>query len=174
MHDEWFLGEGCGEDVEFFRGQPFCEDPGPASAHHQLSSARILYFFEHRGNKRAGSQGRPLTSWVLAFDYVSDGVGSSRSIDPVTLHPVMILRGRGRPVVFPADAIKRHVHLYHRCPGLERPPAERALLCGPTASGGGEGKVWRHKFRLAARGDGGCDRFILNEFHHSLNRDSIV
>lgn len=169
--DEWFVGEGCGEDVEFFKRQPFDDDGGPARAHQRLSSGRILYFFEHRGNKRLGAQERP---WVLGFDYVSDGHGRSQRSDPVTLHPVVVLRGRGRPVVFPADAIRRRVHLYHRCPGPEHPPADRAWMCGPAASSTGRGKVWRHKFRLASPGDGACDRFILNEFHHSINRNSIV
>ena len=169
---DWYLGDGCGEDVEFFKKQPFDED-GTLDTRH-LSLARILYFFEHRGNQRFGDLQRPVTSWVLAFDFVTEGAGTSRSVDPVTQHPVMVLRGRGRPVVFPSDAIRRHVHLYHRCPGLEHPPADNAWVCGPEASGPGGARVWRHKFRLSAPGNGGCDRFLLNEFHHSLNRDSIV
>lgn len=169
---EWYLGEGCGEDVEFFKKQPF-DDLGPVDARH-LSMGRILYFFEHSGNQRFGELERPVTSWVLAFDFVTEGLGTSRSVDPATQHPVMVLRGRGRPAVFPADAIRRHVHLYHRCPGQEHPPADNAWVCGPEASGPGGAKVWRHKFRLSQPGNGGCDRFLLNEFHHSLNRDSIV
>lgn len=168
----WYLGEGCGEDVEFFKKHPF-DDAGPVDARH-LSLARILYFFDHRANQRSGALERPLTSWVLAFDFVTEGAGTSRRVDPVTQHPVMVLRGRGRPVVFPSDAIRRHVHLYHRCPGEDHPPADNAWVCGPESSGPGGAKVWRHKFRLSAPGNGGCDRFLLNEFHHSLNRDSIV
>jgi len=79
------------EDVEFYTKQPF-NDSSPSGA---LSSARILYFFTHRGNKRSGTPERPSTSWVLAFDFVNDGVNNQRSPDPVTLHPVMKLRGNG-------------------------------------------------------------------------------
>lgn len=165
----WALGEGGGEDVEFYGQQPF-DDPAPAGT---LSSARILYFFTHRGNNRPGTLERPLTSWVLGFDYVSDGIGNQRSPDPITLHPAMRLRGRGRPIVFPADAIRRHVHFYHWCPGPDQPPADSAWMCGPERSGRGGALVWRHKFRLASPGNG-ADRFLLNEFHQSINRDPIV
>lgn len=163
----WAVGEDGGEDVEFYTKRPFHDPSG------DLSSARILYFFTHRGNTRLGTPERPSTSWVLAFDFVNDGIGNQRSPDPVTLHPIMTLRGSGRPIVFPASAIRRHVHMYHRCPGLDHPPADSAWMCGPERSGNGGAPVWRHKFRLASPGNG-CDRFIRNEFHHSICRDTIV
>lgn len=68
------------------------------------------------------------------------GTDNELNPDPPTLHPVMVLRGRGRPMVFLADAIRSHVQHFHRCPGTDHPPAERAWMCGTEATGrGGQG-----------------------------------
>ncbi|CAB1100698.1 unnamed protein product [Ectocarpus sp. CCAP 1310/34] len=149
---DWWLGEGCGEDVKFFKEQPFDDDVhhGPAQAS-GLSLARILYFSEHRGNTRQGPHDRPLTSRVMAFDYVSGGVGNQRSPDPVTLHPVLVLRGRRRPTVFPSAAIGGMCTctIAVQCPSIRLPIVNGCVnlndvvgadaKCGDTSSG------WRRR-----------------------------
>lgn len=55
---DWCMGEGSGEDVEFCKEQPFDNGGGPAPTDHYFLE-RILYFFEHRGNKCPGDLERP-------------------------------------------------------------------------------------------------------------------
>lgn len=146
--DAWALGDGGGEDVEVWKTfPPQLSDSAPVSVE-KLSMVRILYFFDHEGNRHGESGLRPKTSWVLVFDYAAAGRRYHRMVDPATQHPVMVLRGRGRPLVYPAAAIRRHVHLSHLCPAENACASgvnaranrgvDREWACGPApVSGGG-------------------------------------
>ena len=129
----WALGEGGGEDVEIWTTSPSSADG--AVEVEKLTMGRILYFFEHKGNPRSngdGSDNRPNTSWVLVFDYAIAGRGDRRLPDLATEHPTLILRGRGEPLIYPADAIRRHVHLYYACPCIDE--AERVVGGAPPVA----------------------------------------
>lgn len=186
--DSWAVGEGGGEDVEIWTTPPY--DGDRRVDVEKLTMGRILYFFDHEGNPRGnGGTGddRPITSWVLVFDYVTSGDGKSRLPDKASDHPTMRLRGRSDPVIYPAEAIRRHVHLYHACPcipqaaggGVGAPPAapgDAQWECGLAQDRGGRfggAKVWRHKYRLAASNKG-YDHYLLNEHHHSISQDAFV
>lgn len=181
--DAWVLGDGGGEDVEVWKGSP-ASGEGPVDPQ-QLTLGRIIYFFEHEGNNRLGGGQRPTSSWVLLFDYATSGQGNARLADAATKHPILALRGRGNPLVYPAHAIRRHVHMYHLCPSppdsdargsTEADDEEHRITCGvvhDTRKGFGGGLVWRHKYNLATAGAGG-DRYLLNEHHHSIYRESFV
>ncbi|CAN0140715.1 unnamed protein product [Ectocarpus fasciculatus] len=194
----WVLGEGGGQDVEVWRGTPPTGGDATASSSvENLSMGKIVYFFKHRGNAREGTaEPGPETWWVLLFEYVSAGSGNARLADTVTQHPVMRLRGRRSPVVFPAENIRRHVHLYHMCPapslghvaetGQDEddgaqpagPPPPRCCGVSSTGSasqGGGSGTAatWRHGFKLAERA-GEEDKYLLNEHHHSICQTSFA
>lgn len=202
--DAWVFGEGGGQDVEVWRGTPPLHDDEdgrvvpPAPDFRKLSMGKIAYFFKHTGNGREGSNGTgPETWWVLLFEYTGAGVGHQRLPDATTKHPVLRLRGRGEPAIFAATSIRRHVHLFHACGcrnasgpvragegeteprwvcGLDQPASASS---GGTSDGGG-GLTWRHAFRLAERNITGVarclgeDKYLLNEHHHSLCRDSFV
>lgn len=172
-HLDWVLGTGGGDDVEIWKNPPPTNDDGPVDAS-DLTIAKVIYFFKHKANAITEGDDRPDTWWVLVYDYSGIGRGNERVADHVTQHPVLRLRGRGRPLVYPADAIRRQLHLYHKCPlgdGGE-------WTCGqaPVApDGSGREKVWRHKFKLASTSAGdGYDHYLLNEFHHTASRDSFI
>lgn len=75
-------------------------------------------------------------------------------------------------MVYPADAVRRQLHLYHKCPVGDG----GAWTCGeaPAAPGSGRAKVWRHRFKLASPTADGYDQYCLNEFHHTASRDSFI
>lgn len=174
--DAWALGQGAGEDVEI---HTTAESPGGYQEDaRDLTIGRIIYFFDHVGNKRDdGGTQPPPTSWVLVHDYVSRGRGSRRDSDACTKHPVLFLRGRGRPLIYPVSAIKRHVHMYHLCPVVPE-GGDTTWVCGLAVEKnerGGVAEVWQHKYKLASPGAGpGNDAYLLNEHHHSINKDSFV
>lgn len=96
--------------------------------------------------------------------------------DSITGYPTLQLRGRGRPLVFPVEAIRRQIHMYHQCPQRGEAGADGSFLCGEVqgVATGGE-CAWRHKFRLATPGaSNGYDRYLLNEVHHSINQDTFL
>lgn len=164
------LGAAGGDSVEIWKAPPPADDDGPVEPS-SLTMAKIIYFFKHKSNANAEGDDSKETWRVLVYDYVGVGEGNERVLDHITQHPVLRLRGRGRPLVYPADAIRRQVHMYHRCPEA----GEWACGEAPAAPGSGVHKVWRHKFRLLSpiAGDG-YDHYLLNEFHHTASRDSFV
>lgn len=165
----WAFGAEGGENVEVFTS-PRAQAGGKTGVGH-LSLVRMLYFFRHAGNKRAGAPSeRPVTLWVACYDYVSAAPGGGNKLyrDPATKHPVFNLRGvTGRPLVFPVSAIRRHVSLVHACP---------AGRCGPQAtSPAGKGAVWTHHFNLTSSENRSMDSYLLNEHQHSICRpDSFL
>lgn len=181
--DSWAVGEGSGEDVEIWTSLPSSADAPVDVA--KLTMGRILYFFEHKGNPRRNGDdnGRPCTWWVLVFDFVTRGKDNTRLADSATDHPMLTLRGRSEPKVYPAANIRRHVHLYHACPCVddtqsvvEGAPSAAEWNCGlaPDSRGGfGGAKVWRHKYKLAMT-DEGADYYLLNEHHHSISQDTFI
>ncbi|CAM9567189.1 unnamed protein product [Ascophyllum nodosum] len=58
--------------------------------------------------------------------------------------------------------------MWHACPDST---GSNIWKCGPCSSATGV-RVWSHKYRNAS-GDG-PDRFIVNEHHQSLARDSFL
>ena len=92
----------------------------------------------------------------------------------------MILRGRQEPLIYPDDAIRRHVHLYHACPCLEhaegggqaarsdaRPVDEWICGLAPDIRGEfGGAKVWRDKYKRTSGSDN--DIYLLDEHYHSI------
>lgn len=186
LDDRWVFGADGGENVEVWKTTPPTGDAESSANVDDLSMGKIVYFFKHRGNTRVGSTGPgPETWWVLVFEYVSAGAGKSRLPDVATRHPIMRLRGRGVPTVFPADNIRRHVHLYHVCPCLgsgnvEGQEADERWVCGVAQDGSRSGTlVWRHAFKLSRRRGPkqrmiGEDRYLLNEHHHSIYQDSFI
>ncbi|CAM9227062.1 unnamed protein product [Hapterophycus canaliculatus] len=183
--DAWVLGAGVGQDVEIHKKKPRVEDDGRDVDVGSLTMGKIVYFFDHTGNKRSDRCTGSTTRWVLVFEYVSAGVGNDRLPDVATRHPVLRLRGNAAPVVFPAGNIRRHVHLYHMCPdvvnleGGARGVVHGSSVCGLHAADDGRASVWRHAFKLAVRNLPGSrvrgeDKYLLNEHHHSIFRDSFV
>lgn len=179
--DSCFLGDGGGEDVEIWRNRPSQQQQSNHAS--DVTMAKVLYFFTHRANKRLNADVLgPPTRWLLAFEYVTAGVGNARYTDVATEHPVLVLRARGRPRVFAAANVKRHIHMYHLCPCL-RPVNSRGSqvssqegerrVCG-VALGLDGAKVWQHDFKLAVRGGRGSDKYLLNEHHHSLSQDPFL
>ena len=137
----WALGEGAGEYVEIHTTREpsggYNEDPGT------LTIGRVICFFDHKGNKCPGVATRPQTSWVLVHDYVTRGPGIQRDTDACTQHPILVLRGRGRPLIYPVSAIRRHVHLYHVC-SVAKEGVHNLWTCGPMMTktkGGGVAEV---------------------------------
>lgn len=172
--DDWVLGQGQGNDVEIFTGPPPTDD-GPVDPG-QLTIVKIAYFFRHTGNRHSMTgEPPPETWWLLGYDYVGVGPQNSRVPDAVTGLPILKLRGRSRPLVFPVEAIRRQVHLYHQCPQRCEVGSDRSFVCETQGGNTDADLVWRHKFRLAApECTNGYDRYILNELHHSITQDSFL
>ena len=172
--DDWALGGGGGDNVEVYNGPPPPPDVGTVATD-QLTLVKILYFL-HEGNPRSLSgEPPPLTWWVLGYEYVGVGEGNERVPDSITGHPTLLLRGRGRPLVFPVDAIRRQVHIYHQCPRRGDVDPGQAFVCEQTQGEGRTTRAWHHRFRLAHPGShNGYDRYLLNEVHHSVNQDTFV
>ena len=171
----WALGSGAGEDVILHANRHNGVHREAADSSRTLG--KILYFFEHKGNKRCITDGEaPMTSWCLVHDYATAGRGQDKLTDRTTLHQVYNLRGRGQPLIYPTSAIVKHVHMFHQCP-IPRGTSSQEWTCGPSALRGStrqSGIVWQHHYRLADPESGGLDRYMLNEFHHCVNRDSFV
>lgn len=114
--------------------------PGPAGT---CTLGKVACFVEHRGNDGAE------TLWVAVAEYVTVGRGKARENDPATGHAV--LRLKKTLSFFPATAIRRLAHMYHRCTS--------ACKAVPGVNGGAS--IWRHD-TLSAGGD--C--FLYNEHYH--------
>jgi len=171
--DDWALGSGGGENVEVHR-QPSTMGEAGRVEPRDLSIVKVLYFFCHQGNRPLwDGNPPPLTWWVLGYEYTGVRHGNNRTPDSVTGHPILQLRGRGRPVVYPADAIYRQVHLYHACPLRSEAGPDSSDVCKEEGAGGGN-KVWRHCFREATPDTAGYDRYLVNECHHSVNQDTFI
>lgn len=120
----WVLDEWLGEDVEIYTCPKACND-GLIDGHN-LTMAKIVYFFQHEGNRRAGeaddSPG-PSSEWVLVYEYCTDssqgdGVQTpAPTPDTTTLHPLYSLRATRscRPSTYPITAIRKHVLCTHAC-----------------------------------------------------------
>ncbi|CAB1108532.1 unnamed protein product [Ectocarpus sp. CCAP 1310/34] len=176
--DDWALGSGGGDNVEVHQQPSTMGEAGRVDPR-DLSLVKVLYFFRHQGNPPLmGGAPPPLTWWVLGYDYTGVRHGNDRAPDSVTGHPTLQLRGRGRPVVYPADAIHRQVHLYHACPLRgEHGADDRSHVCKEEVVVGGSSgrrRVWRHYFREATPGTDGYDRYLVNECHHSINQDTVI
>lgn len=86
------------------------------------------------------------------------------------------------PSVFPVDAIRRHVHMYHLCPASHFEPqaantAAIAESCGLRDDDTGKGaKVWKHHYILAAAKplSGQRDAYMLNEHWRGAFQDGVV
>lgn len=160
---EWAFGAGGGEDVEIYTSPQHQENTATASP--GVTLGRILYFFDHSiGGQHLSLDERPLTSWVVVAEFVSQNPGNGgRLSDAATNHPVFRLRTESHCKIFPTSAIKRHVHMRHVCPGLG---ASSQWKCTYPEKGASV-----HRFKAAALG-AGHDEYLLNEFHHSMARDS--
>ncbi|CAN0347514.1 unnamed protein product [Ectocarpus sp. 4 AP-2014] len=110
--------------------------------------------------------------FVLAYEFVTCGSGRSKKADSVTQHLTYLLQGgiQAVPSVYPIEAIRRHVMMYHHYPAssfateVSHTPAPDS--CGlhddDRARGGGE--VWKHHYRLAAANHSGQrDAYMLRE-----------
>ena len=157
-----------------------------------VTLAKILYFFDHEGNKRAGnSQGQgPMMEYVLVYEYVTRGKERSKLGDCVTEHPTYFLQARPRtkPSVFPVGAIRRHVHMFHMCPlgsfaaasATSSVPQEMdaPLMCGlhSAANTKGGGNVWKLHYHPASAAQRKIQRdsYLLNEHWHSAFQDGVV
>ncbi|CAN0134202.1 unnamed protein product [Ectocarpus fasciculatus] len=181
---DWAVGSGQGDAVEIFTSPRAKRDD--LSGDGDVTLARILYFFDHEGNRRPDStaDAGPAMEFVLAYEFVTCGSGRSKKADSVTQHPTYWLQGGVKvvPSVYPVEAIRRHVMMYHHCPassfatGVNHTPAPDS--CGlhhdDRARGGG-GKVWKHHYRLAAANHSGQrDAYMLNEHWRSSFQDGVV
>ena len=160
---EWCFGAGGGEDVEIYTSPKHQQDKATASP--GVTIGRILYFFDHSvDGQHFVSDERPVTSWVVVSEFVSQNPGGSgRLSDAATNHPVFRLRSESRCKIFPTSAVRRHVHVRHVCPGLG---ASTPWKCTYPPNG-----ATVHRFKAATIG-AGPDEYLLNEFHHSVARDS--
>lgn len=185
----WAVGDDSGEDVEIFRNPTALRNGTTGDG--GVTLAKILYFFTHEGNRRAAASTDegPQMEYVLVYEYVTCGPGRSKRPDSVTQHPTYFLRGNPAvtPSVFPAEAIRRHVHMYHLCPqgsftpqginngGSAEDPEGR---CGLRRADGGEGGgfVWKHHFNLTGPQvhNHQRDTYMLNEHWHSSFQDGVV
>lgn len=179
----WAVGPG-GEDVEIFttpeaRRQNLSGDG-------EVTLAKILYFFDVEGNQRLNSveTSGPTMEYVLVYEYVTCGVGRAKKEDPATKHPTYWLQGGTRvtPSVFPVEAIRRHIHMYHFCPAstfavVGSPSSSAPHSCGlcdddPRKGGG---PIWKHHYNLAAaHGQGGRDAYMLNEHWRGPCQDGVI
>lgn len=174
--DDWAVGSGGGDNVEVHKHPSTMSEAGRVEST-DLILFKVLYFFRHQGNQSVlGGSPPPLTWWVLGYDYTGVGHANDRVPDSVTGHPTLQLRARGRPTVYPAEAIRRQVHLYHACSlrGDVDGGADASQFCGVVAGTGRSNRIWRHKFRQASPDTNGYDRYLLNEVHHSINQDTFV
>ena len=199
----WAVGDEAGEDVEIFRNPHARRNDLTGDG--RVTLAKILYFFDHRGNRRPGhpvDEGGPMMEYVLVFEYVTCGAGRSTKPDSVTKHPTYYLQGNAgtRPSVFPVDAIRRHVHMYHLCPhasfsyramnegssgvhrrgtfDTNRGESDTPSRCGlrRATAGDGGGLVWKHHFFLAHSNSNIRQRdiYMLNEHWHSAFQDGVI
>lgn len=180
----WAVGDGAGEDVEIYCNRD-ARDRG-LTGDGNVTLAKILYFFKHEGNLRTDSihTKGPMMEWVLAYEYVTCGTGRTKKEDTTTKHPTYWLQGAAaRPSVFPVDAIRRRVHMYHVCPVSNVEAGSDAStrrgsarwVCGLSDDGKGN-KVWRHRYKLAWKLDARTQRdaYMLNEHWHSAFQDGVV
>ena len=146
----WLLGQAPNAaDVEIFytRDALKARKPGPAGT---CTLGKVAFFFDSTGNPLPGGGQRSVTKWVAVAQYVTAAKGRGELLDPVTGHPVMRLQNKLS--FFPAEAIRRTVHMYHRCPDGK---------CGPRSEKG-KGKVWHHKFDRPPR----ANLFLYNKHFH--------
>ena len=160
---EWAFGAGGGEDVKIYTSPRHQQDKATSSP--GLTLARTLYFFDHRvGSQHLSFDDCPLTSWVVVAEFVSQHPGNGgRLSDAATNHPVFRLRTESACKIFPTSAVRRHVHMRHVCPGIG---AGDRWKCSYPSTG-----ATVHRFKAATPGVG-HDEYLLNEFHHSIARDS--
>lgn len=190
----WAVGADSGDDVEIFKS-PVAQRQG-LTGDSGVTLAKILYFFDVEGNRRVGEDGvGPPMEYVLVYEYVTCGPGRIKKGDKATDHPTFFLQGRPgiKPSVFPVDAIRRHVHMYHACPlssfetagggvvgagatGSEESRAESQCGLHRVRDCDGGGLVWEHYYELAKPGNSirQRDTYILNEHWHSAWQDGIV
>ncbi|CAB1113642.1 unnamed protein product [Ectocarpus sp. CCAP 1310/34] len=181
----WAVGSGQGDAVEIFTNHKAKRDDLSGDGH--VTLARILYFFDHKGNRRPDStpDAGPDSAmeFVLAYEFVTCGSGRSKKADSVTQHPTYWLqRGvKQVPSVYPIEAIRRHVMMYHHCPGssfatgVSHTPAPDSCGLHDDHRARGGGKVWKHHYRLApANPSGPRDAYILKEHWRSSFQDGVV
>ena len=182
----WAVGEGSGEDVEIFTN-PAARSQN-LSGDGQVTLGKILYFFDHVGNGPPGSnESGPRTQYVLVYEYVTCGRGRTKKEDPATKHPTYWLQGgvRVEPSIFPVEAIRRTVHMYHLCPvstfgesGSGATSAKRCCgLVDDKRKQGGGGKVWKHHYALATVDPSTSQRdayYMLNEHWRGVFQDGVV
>lgn len=191
----WAVGSGMGEDVEIYTHREAKDKR--LSGDGNVTLGKILYFFDQRINAdRAGPAALArsvVVQWVLVYEYVTCGAGRGELRDSITQHPTYWLQGNeARPSVFPVSSIRRHVHMYHLCP-LPKSTSPGAGHSGGSSANADEGaewvcglcpgdkrrggkKVWRHKYRLAAKGGASTvrDKYMLNEHWHSAFQDGVI
>ncbi|CAB1108042.1 unnamed protein product [Ectocarpus sp. CCAP 1310/34] len=180
----WCVGDGRGESVEIFTSPEAKRKDLSGDGH--VTLGLILYFFDLDGNPRPGptAAADPMMEYVLVYEYVTRGAGRSKKADSVTLHPTYWLQGGGNrvPSVYPVDAIRRHVHMYHLCPVSHFEPraantSALAETCGLRDDDTGKGgNVWKHHYILAAAKppSGQRDAYMLNEHWRGAFQDGVV
>lgn len=134
-------------DVEIYYNRKAlnAKKEGPAGT---CTLGKVAFMFDHVGNPTAETREGVVTKWVAVAEYATVGRGSREKLDPATGHPV--LRLRSTLAYFPADAIRRVAHMYHKCPD--------GKTCGPLVRSGG-GVVWHHEF-------GTLPEFLYNRHFH--------
>lgn len=145
----WMLAPApYGTDVELYctREALRADVPGATGI---CTLAKVAFFVEHEGNPSQDRSVGEKALWVAVAEYVTAGPGNTRSVDPATGHAVLKLRRNLS--FFPADAIRRVVHMYHRCP---------RGACAPRRQHRGT-PIWSHKLT-------DDDSYLHNEHFHSV------
>ncbi|CBJ30620.1 hypothetical protein Esi_0204_0058 [Ectocarpus siliculosus] len=179
---DWAVGSGQGDAVESFTNPMAKRDDLSGDGH--VTLARILYFFDHEGNRRPDSipGAGPAMEFVLAYEFVTCGSGRSKKADSVTQHPTYWLQGGVKqvPSVYPIEAIRTHVMMYHHCPassfatGVSHTPAPDSCGLHADDRARGGGKVWKHHYRLAAANPSGPrDAYMLSEHWRGSFQDGV-
>lgn len=189
----WALGGGMGEDVEIYthREAKYKSTSGDGN----VTLGKILYFFDESFDPdkacSTNSTGA-VVEWVLVYEYVTCGAGRAELKDSITQHPTYWLQGNAAlPSVFPVSSIRRHVHMSHLCPLSTLPcttgrsgsqaatsGVDAEWVCGLSLEDKARGgrKVWKHKYKLAAKAGAIVtrDRYLLNEHWHSAFQDGVM
>ena len=120
----WGLDGGAGEDVEIFKIPRALEDYELRSRctvkPQNFTIAKLLYVFVHQSSPSStdpsGKNVEEKTIWTACYEYKSVGRGMDKLPDSIKEHPTCTLSRKGRSTIFPADAVRQYVHMWHACP----------------------------------------------------------
>lgn len=163
---KWAHGPTCGEDVEIYCTKH--SRTHGVTGIGNVTIGRILYFFDHKHNRADVGDPDVRLQWVVVLPFKTVGAGEHFQRDNTCEHPLYYLSRGTTPEVYPSDAIRRHVHMYHMC------PHDGEWACGPgeTTTTGATG-AWEHKYK-ALVDQAGNDHYILNEHANNVFRDPFA